>query len=160
MIKLPSPGLYRTTKPYPGMEEQFPANVLVYVGQKPEGATFVVRPGANRKNRWFWGEPVTILRSVSWGESLKALRPQGFYILPEDLDLGSGGRWLKGAIVQLGYNQEGRGIIFVAEDHEGEERNLLVFSDKGMMIEDGLMDRLTWAPILPVRKGESSSEPT
>lgn len=160
MIKLPDPGLYRTTKPYPGMENEFPANALVYVGRKPEGATFVVKPGANRRNRWFWGDPVTILRSVSWGESLKALRPQGFYTLPEDLDLGGGGRWLKGAIVQLGYNQEGRGIIFVGEDHEGEERNILAFSDKGMMIDDSLLERLTWAPILPVQKGESALEPT
>jgi hypothetical protein len=91
---------------------------------------------------------------VSWGESLKPLKAQGFYTLPEDLDLGGGGRWLKGAIVQLGYNQEGRGILFVGEDHDDEERNILVFSDKGLLIEDGLMDRLVWAPILPVKKGE------
>ena len=160
MIKLPSPGLYRTTKAYPGMESQFPANALVYVGQKPEGTTFVVRPGANRKNRWFWGEPVTVLRSVSWGESLKELRPQGFYTLPEDIDMGGGGRWLKGAIVQLGYNEEGKGILFVGEDHEGEERNMLVFSDRGIMIEDRMLERLIWAPILPVKKGEAAVEPT
>jgi hypothetical protein len=160
MIKLPSPGLYRTTKPYPGMEDQFPANALVYVGQKPEGATFVVRPGANRRNRWFWGEPVTVLRSVSWGDSLKALRPQGFYTLPQDIDLGGGGRWLKGAIVQLGYNQEGRPIIFVAQDVDGEDRNILEFSDKGMLIDDAMMDRLAWAPILPLKKGEGVFEPT
>ncbi|MBK8258961.1 MAG: hypothetical protein IPK82_40665 [Polyangiaceae bacterium] len=154
MIKLPSPGLYRTTKPYPGMEEQFPANCLVYVGQKPEGATFVVRPGSNRRNRWFWGEPVTILRSVSWGESLKPLRAQGFYTLPEDIDLGGGGKWLKNAIVQLGYNTEGRAILFVGEDHESEERNILVFSEQGILIDDKMMDRLNWAPILPVKRAD------
>lgn len=160
MIKLPSPGLYRTTKPYPGMEDQFPAGVLVYVGQKPEGATFVVRPGSNRRNRWFWGEPVTILRSVSWGESLKALRPQGFYTLPDDLNLDGGGRWVKGAIVQLGYNQDGRAILFVAEDHEGEDRNVLVFSDRGLMIDDNLLERLIWAPILPVSKSAAANQST
>lgn len=160
MIKLPSPGLYRTTKAYPGMEDQFPANVLVYVGQKPEGATFVVKPGSNRRNRWFWGEPVTILRSVSWGESLKALRPQGFYTLPEDITMDGGGRWLKNAIVQLGYNEEGRGILFVAEDHDAEERNVLSFSSMGMMIDDKMLDRLIWAPILPVKKGEGADQPT
>ncbi len=157
MIKLPEPGLYRTTKPYPGMENEFPANTLVYVGQKPEGATFVVKPGANRRNRWFWGDPVTILRSVSWGDSLKPLRAQGFYTLPEDIDLGGGGRWVKGAIVQLGYNTEGRAILFVGEDHEDEERNVLVFSDKGILIEDSVMDRLIWAPILPLRKGQAAA---
>lgn len=160
MIKLPSPGLYRTTKAYPGMEDQFPAGVLVYVGQKPEGATFVVRPGSNRRNRWFWGEPVTILRSVSWGESLKPLRPQGFYTLPEDIQMEGGGRWLKNAIVQLGYNEEGRAILFVAEDHDGEERNILSFSNMGMLIDDKMLDRLVWAPILPVKDGEGASQPT
>ncbi len=160
MMKLPSPGLYRTTKAYPGKEEEFPADTLVYVGQKAEGATFVVKPGSNRRNRWFWGEPVTILRSVSWGDSLKALRPQGFYTLPDDIDLGGGGRWLKGAIVQLGYNQEGRAILFVGEDHEGGEANILVFSDKGIMIDDKMLDRLIWAPILPVKKEDSAVEPT
>ncbi len=160
MIKLPQPGLYRTTKAYPGMEEQFPANALVYVGQKPEGATFVVRPGANRRNRWFWGEPTTILRSVSWGDSLKPLRAQGFYTLPDDIDLGGGGRWIKGAVVQLGYNGEGRAILFVGEDHEEEERNILVFSDKGVLIDDAMMERLIWAPILPIKKGESSFDPS
>lgn len=151
-IKLPDPGLYRTTKAYPGQEASFPAGVLVYVGQKPDGSAFVVRPGANRRNRWFWGEPVTVLRSLSWAETLKPLRQQGFYTLPEDIELGGGGRWLRNAIVQLGYNGEGKAIIFVAEDHEGEERNVLVFSDKGMLIDDDMLDRLEWAPILPVKK--------
>jgi hypothetical protein len=151
-IKLPDPGLYRTTKAYPGQEAGFPAGVLVYVGQKPDGSAFVVRPGANRRNRWFWGEPVTVLRSLSWAETLKPLRQQGFYTLPEDIELGGGGRWLRNAIVQLGYNGEGKAILFVAEDHEGEERNVLAFSDKGMLIDDDMLDRLEWAPILPVKK--------
>jgi len=150
-MKLPEPGLYRTTKPYPG-QDGIPAGVLVYVGQKPDGSTFVVRPGSNRRNRWFWGEPVTALRSLSWAETLKPLRQQGFYTLPEDIDLGSGGRWVRNAIVQLGYNGEGKGILFVGEDREGEERNVLEFSDKGISIDDSMLERLVWAPILPVKK--------
>lgn len=152
MLKVPDPGLYRTTKPYPGQESGIPAGVLVYVGQKSDGTAFVVRPGSNRRNRWFWGEPVITLRSLSWAETLRPLRPQGFYTLPQDLEFQGGGRWLKNAIVQLGYNGEGKAIVFVGEDHEGEERNVLVFSDKGMMIDDDVLDRLEWAPILPVKK--------
>lgn len=156
MIETPDPGLYRTTQPYPGHEDQIPANVLVYVGSPANGGlNFVVRPGNNRKNQWFWGEPTIPIRAASWGKTLKALPPEGFYILPNDLDLGEGGRWVKNAIVQLGYNGEGRGILFVGERHETEDRNLLVFSDKGVVIDDGLLSRLTWAAILPVNAANS-----
>jgi len=152
-MKMPDPGLYRTTKPYPDHEEDIPEGVLVFVGVKPNGGLpFVVRPGANRLNRWFWGEPTIPLRAVNWAESLVQLPPEGFYILPDELNFEGGGRWLKGAIIQLGYNGEGRGIIFIAEQHAAEERNVLIFSDKGRAIEDTLLHRLQWAPILPVDK--------
>ena len=151
MIDLPDPGLYRTTQPYPGHEDTFPAGVLVYLGQPQNGGVkFVVRPGQNRHNRWFWGEPTTPLRSPTWAKTLKSLPPEGFYTLPEAIEFDGGGRWLKNAIVQLGYNEQGQGIIFVAEQREGEETNALFFSDRGMMVDDTMLDRLLWAPILPI----------
>ena len=151
MLDLPDPGLYRTTQPMPGHEEAFPAGVLVYVGQPQNGGVkFVVRPGQNRNNRWFWGDPTTLLRSPSWAKTLRALPSEGFYTLPEAVEFEGGGKWLKNAIVQLGYNEEGRGIIFVGEQREAESTNALYFSDKGMVVQDSLMERLTWAPILPV----------
>ena len=67
MLELPDPGLYRTTQPLPGNEAAFPAGVLVYVGQPSNGGVkFVVRPADNRRNRWFWRDPTTPLRSASW----------------------------------------------------------------------------------------------
>ncbi|MCA9598104.1 MAG: hypothetical protein KC776_32555 [Myxococcales bacterium] len=151
MIDLPDPGLYRTTQPYPGHEEAFPAGVLVYLGQPQNGGVkFVVRPGQNRNNRWFWGEPTTPLRSPTWAKTLKSLPPEGFYTLPDAIEFDGGGRWLKNAIVQLGYNEQGQGIIFVAEQREGDDHNALFFSDRGMMVDDAMLDRLIWAPILPV----------
>jgi len=151
MLDLPDPGLYRTTEPYPGHEADFPANVLVYVGQPANGGVkFVVRPRENRNNRWFWGEPTTPLRSPTWARTLKQLPPEGFYTLPQDVSFEGGGRWLKNAIVQLGYNGDGRGILFVGEQREGEAQNALFFSDRGMAIDDDLLTRITWAPILPV----------
>ena len=155
-MNLPEPGLYRTTQPYPGKEDQIPAGVLVYVGQNKDGVTFVVRPGQNRRNRWFWGEPTVPLRSTTWGATLKALPSQGWYTLPEELNLGEGGVWRKNAIVQLGYNGDGKGIIFVAEDHEGETRNVLEFSDKGVMVEDSLLFRLQWAATIPVTAADKT----
>jgi hypothetical protein len=156
MLDLPDPGLYRTTQPFPGHEDAFPSGVLVYVGQPQNGGVkFVVRPGSNRRNRWFWGEPTTPLRSPSWAKTLKRLPSEGFYTLPDAIELDGGGRWLKNAIVQLGYNEKGQGILFVGEWHEDKQENALVFSDRGMLIDDNMLARLTWAPILPVRGSTS-----
>ncbi len=159
MIKMPDPGLYRTTRPYPGHEEEIPADTLVFVGVNSNGGMpFVVRPQANRNNRWFWSEPTIAVRALNWAESLARLPPEGFYNLPETLEFDSGGRWVKNAIVQLGYNAKGKGIIFVAEQHEDEERNVLVFSDQGRVIDDGLLNRLQWAAILPVSSEKKDGE--
>ncbi len=136
----------------PGHEDAFPAGALVYLGQPSNGGVkFVVRPADNRRNRWFWREPITPLRSPSWAKTLKALPSEGFYVLPEALEFEGGGRWLKNAIVQLGYNESGVGILFVGEWNEEAEENVLRFSDRGLLIDDALLARLQWAPILPVR---------
>ena len=158
MINLPDPGLYRTTNGYPGHEVEIPPKALVYVGRNTEtGVTFVVRPGQNRLNRWYWGEPTIPLRSTTWGSTLVSLPPEGFYTLPETLTSADGGSWLKGAIVQLGYNREGEGIVFVGERHDAEVRNLLLFSESGWKISDDLLFKLVWAPILPVRNPAEGS---
>lgn len=151
MLDLPDAGLYRTTQPLPGHEDAFPAGVLVYVGQSDSGVKFVVRPADNRRNRWFWRDPTTPLRSPTWAKTLKALPSEGFYTLPEAISFDGGGRWLKNAIVELGYNEKGQGILFVGEWKEDGTDNVLTFSDRGLLIEDALLSRLTWAPILPVR---------
>jgi hypothetical protein len=151
MLDLPDPGLYRTTQALPGHENEIPEDALVYVGQANNGGgKFVVRPGDNRRNRWFWGEPTIPLRSPTWAKTLRRLPSEGFYTLPEAIDIEGGGRWLKNAVVELGYNGKGQGIIFVAEWQEKGEHNALTFSSKGLPIGDELLDRLIWAPILPV----------
>ncbi len=150
-MKMPDPGLYRTTKAYPGHEDAVPADALVYIGTKDGGSLpFVVVPGRNTNNRWFWGEPTVPLRAMGWTSGLIKLPPEGFYTLPKEIAFEGGGRWLKNAVVQLGYNAEGRGIIFVGEQHQSEEKNILIFSDKGRLIDDDLLNKLVWAPILPV----------
>ncbi len=154
-MKLPEPGLYRTRKPYPGHEETIPEGVLVYVGVPSNGGLpFVVRPGSNRNNRWFWGDPTIPLRAQSWADGLMKLPSEGFYTLPREIAFDAGGKWLQNAVVQLGYNGEGRGILFVAEQHESEERNILTFSERGRICEDDLLFKLKWAPILPVAKAD------
>jgi hypothetical protein len=151
MLELPDNGLYRTTQPMPGHEETFPTDALVFVGTSANGGgKFVVRPGSNRRNRWFWGDPTTPLRSPTWARTLKQLPAEGFYTLPETLEFEGGGRWLKNALVELGYNEQGRGIIFVGQWKEDGTENVLHFSQRGMVVNDSLLSRLTWAPILPV----------
>ena len=71
-------------------------------------------------------------------------------LVSQQESIDGGGRWLQNAVVQLGYNGSGQGIIFVAEQRESVDDNVLFFSDKGMNVADDLLDRLTWAPILPV----------
>jgi hypothetical protein len=157
MLDLPDPGLYRTTQPLPGHEQEFPAGVLIYLGQSQNGGSkFVVRPAQNRNNRWYWGEPTTPLRSPSWAKTLRRLPSEGFYTLPRTLELEGGGRWLEHAIVQLGYNAEGRGIVFIAERRDEEDANALFFSDQGLSVDDTVLEQLVWAPILPVRAQQQS----
>lgn len=152
MIQLPKPGLYRTTQPYPGLEDQLPAATLVYVGQRPdEELPFVVRPGQNFRNEWYWSEPTLTLRSPTWAKTLVALPAEGFYVLPVDFAPAEGIRWPRNAIVQLGYNARGQGILFLAERHANEERNVLSFSERGVGVDDAFMRRLERAPVLLVR---------
>ena len=144
-------GLYRTTQAHPFDPQSIPSNSLVYVGDaRNGGGQFVVRPGRNVHNRWYWGEPVTPLTDPVWERTLKRLPPEGFYTLPEDLRVGESGVWRQNAIIQLGYNPQGEGIIFVGERHEGLEVNALFFAERGVLIPDELLYRLNWAPILPV----------
>ena len=153
------PGLYRSTRPYPGREEELPADALLYVGRPNNGGfPFVVRPHRNRNNRWFWREPTFPLDDPAWAKTLFALRNEGFYTLPRTLKLDGGGRWIENAIVQLGYNRRGRPILFVGEHHDREPRNVLVFSDRGVSIDDTLLAELRWAPILPVKDKEKPDE--
>ena len=157
MLDLPDAGLYRTTQPMPGHEDAFPAGVLVYVGQPSNGGVkFVVRPADNRRNRWFWRDPTTPLRSPTWAKTLKVLPSEGFYTLPDAVNFDGGGKWLKNAIVELGYNEKGQGILFVGEWKDDGTENILSFSDRGLVIEDSLLSRLIWAPILPVKAQATS----
>lgn len=148
----PERGLYRTTAARPASPDTVPAESLVYLGRK-DGAPFVVRPHLNERNRWFWREPVQLLAGEAdeaWAATLIALPTEGYYTLPRTLDFDGGGRWLENAIVQLGYDLQGKGIIFVAERRDSWEENGLFFSDRGRGIDDTLLRELRWAPILPV----------
>ena len=148
-MAIPSNGLYRTRTAHPLAPEQIPAERLVYVGRRDD-SPFVVVPHHNEHNRWFWRDPITPLTDEAWASTLMRLPSEGFYTLPRALQLDGGGRWLENAIVQLGYDRTGTGIIFVGERWQNSEQNALYFSDRGHRIDDELLLELRWAPILPV----------
>ena len=159
----PSEGLHRCAQAHPSYPDRLPASSLIYVGKR-EGVHFAVCPNQNVHNQWYWREPVTPLpaddaKAIAWVRTLTKLPSEGFYTLPETLTFEGGGRWLKGAIVQLGYSSEGKGILFVAERRSPAQTNALFFSTKGKLIQDELLWRLRWAPILPVVDGESKRGP-
>jgi len=41
--------------------------------------------------------------------------------------------------------------------NEEAEENVLRFSDRGLLIDDALLARLQWAPILPVRAAAAAN---
>src|SRR6478736_5505114 len=121
-------------------------------GTRPRSPRASSSTWARRTARNSWGDRTTPLRSPTWAKTLRRLPAEGYYVLPEELKFEGGGRWLKNAIVQLGYSAEGKGIVFVAEQRDTATDNAIYFSDRGMVVDDAVLDRLNWAPILPIRQ--------
>lgn len=129
---LPPCGLYRTTKPLPEHETEFPAGVLVYFhNHSDSGLPVVTAPDHNVMNRWHFHGPGTPFRGLSWADSLVKLPTEGFYTLRKGLTF-EGGEWPKGTLVQLGYTRSGDPILFIAQIRAQLDENDLFFSDKGV----------------------------
>lgn len=131
---LPSCGLYRTTKPLAGHEEQFPAGLLVYFhNHSDSGLPQVLSPDHNVHNRWHFHGPGVEFRGLSWADSLVKVPLEGFYLLKRELSF-DGGTWPKGALVQLGYTRNGDPILFIGQVRTKLDENDLWFSDRGVGI--------------------------
>ena len=131
---LPSCGLYRTTKPLAGHEEQFPAGLLVYFhNHSDSGLPQVLAPDHNVHNRWHFHGPGVEFRGLSWADSLVKVPLEGFYLLKKELSF-DGGTWPKGALGQLGYTRNGEAILFIGQVRTKLDENDLWFSDRGVGI--------------------------
>jgi hypothetical protein len=131
---LPACGLYRTTKPLPEHEAEFPVGSLVYFhNHSDSGLPVVIAPDHNVMNEWHFHGAGTPFRGLSWADSLVKLPEQGYYTLRKQLDF-EGGSWPKGALVQLGYNKTGEAILFIAQKRAQRSDNSLWFSEGGMML--------------------------
>ena len=131
---LPSCGLYRTTKPLPEHEAEFPAGALVYFhNHSDSGLPVVVAPDHNIMNEWHFHGAGTPFRGLSWADSLVKMPDQGFYSLRKQLDF-EGGSWPKGTLVQLGYTREGEALLFIAQKRAQRADNSLWFAEGGVRL--------------------------
>jgi hypothetical protein len=141
---LPDCGLYRTTKPLPGHEEQVPAGILVYFhNHSDSGLPTVLTPDHNVLNRWHFHGPAIEFRGLQWASTLVKMPEEGFFTLKRELSF-DGGTWPRNALVQLGYTRAGDPILFMARVRARLEENDLFFSDKGLKItrdQLSLLDR-------------------
>ena len=131
---LPDCGLFRTTKPLPGHEDEVPAGILVYFhNHSDSGLPVVVAPEHNVHNRWHFHGAGIPFRGLSWADSMVKLPTEGFYMLRRAHSF-DGGEWPKGALVQLGYTRQGDPILFIAQARAQLEENDLFFSNSGVGI--------------------------
>jgi hypothetical protein len=144
---LPDCGLYRTTKALPGNEERVPAGTLVYFhNHSDSGLPQVLAPDHNVHNRWHFHGPAIEFRGLSWADSLQKVPDEGFFTLRKELSF-DGGKWPKGALVQLGYTKAGEAILFIARVRSRLDENDLFFSDKGVPVKADQLSILERAQI-------------
>lgn len=139
------PGIYRTTKYLPGHEAQVGPDQIVLVRTDAQFApASVLLPSSNVHNQWRFSMPgIRVPESASdWASSLVRLPHEGFYRLNEEMDFGEGGKWLVGAILQLGYNRRGEPLLFIARRRTPLAENDLFFSKQGIKVDDSFFRRL------------------
>ena len=131
------PGIYKTTKYLPGYEAQVVPNRLVLIRTDGDFApASVLLPVMNENNQWRFQMPGMKIpaTSLNWAESLENIPHEGFYRLLDEFTFGDQGRWLKNAIIQLGYTREADPILFIAQRRSPLVSNDLWFSDKGVKV--------------------------
>lgn len=132
-VQLPRCGLYRTTRK---LDDDVPPGVLVNFHNHSDTNVPVIHlPLFNTFNRWEWEKNGRPIRELSYVETLRALQPEGYYLLTREIRFGKV-KWPARSLVQLGYNREGEPLIFLAQRrfHLGE--NTLFFADKGVPLDD------------------------
>lgn len=138
-------GIYKTTQYLPGNEGEIGPDQLILVRTDGEFApASALKPIRNVHNQWRFAMPgVKIpVTAVEWGKTLKRLKPEGFYRLTKEFTFGEGGKWVEGAIVQLGYTDQGDAILFIAQRRSPLTDNELWFSDRGIKVEDDMVESL------------------
>jgi hypothetical protein len=155
---LPECGLYRTTKPLPGNENECPAGLLVYFhNHSDSGLPEVIVPDHNIHNRWHFHGPGIQFRAPSWAESLTKMPNQGFYSLRKELAF-DGGSWPKGALVQLGYTRIGEPILFIAQQRGQMAENDLFFAESGVKVGNDKLAQLEPLTVFIEQGGHAAAD--
>lgn len=130
---LPPCGVYRTSGPLPGREDEVDVGVLIYFHNHSEqGPPLVLLPRKNHNNRWTFGERGWLAEDPDWVANLVPLKAQGFYVVgKEHLHLSREEIIPEGTLVQLGYNRKGDTILFPARF----EGNSIHFPERGYRFE-------------------------
>jgi len=140
-----APGIYKTTKYLPGHEATVSPGLLVLIRTDGEFApASVLLSAQNIHNQWRFAIPGVKVpyASFEWGSTLVKLPHEGFYRLTTELTFGEGGRWVKNAVVQLGYTRTADPIVFIAQRRNPLVSNDLFFSDKGIKLEVSQLETL------------------
>ena len=139
MSELPPCGIYRTTTALSGKEEWVRENILVYFhNHSQQGPPLLLLPSNNVSNRWEFHDKGYLVRDESFPGTLEALRPEGFYVLTEDIFLSPTELIPSGSLCQLGFNRAAEPIIFVAE-FEGSS---IHFPDSGLKCTTDIFDMI------------------
>ena len=145
MSDFPEPGIYKTTKYLPSHEADVGPDQLVLIRTDGEFApASVLSPVRNENNQWQFQMPGIKLpaASLKWSDTLVKVPREGFYRLLEEFTFGESGRWVKNAIVQLGYTRNAEPILFIAQRRNPLTSNDLWFSDRGVKVDTDIFDKL------------------
>ena len=153
---LPPCGLYKTGMALTSDPASVPAGRLVmFHNHSDKDMPFVQLPRENVNNTWDFN-PIGpgIGDDEAFIGSLQPLKPQGVYVLSQDIATGSASL-PAGTLVQLGYNRDGDPILFTGYWHEGR----IAFPSKGYRFEDpGILDNLQTAFLASQPKEEEPPE--
>lgn len=129
---LPPCGLYRTTRAFPGHEEELPIGRLVsFHNHSDQDQPIVLLPASNAHNKWAFHQHGYLVDDPSYLDTLEPLLKEGFYMLRSHVHVGDKVIG-EGTLVQLGYNPQAEPIIFVGERKE----NAIRFPDRGWRFEE------------------------
>lgn len=139
MTNLPPCGLYQTQEALPGKEEWVRENLLVYFhNHSQQELPLLLLPSTNHANQWSFHNKGYLIRETEYIKSLKALTPEGYYILNETIYLSHEEMIPEGTLVQLGYNRTGDPILFLADFGESN----INFPSSGLKCTPDIFDLL------------------
>ena len=133
---LPPCGLYRTTKPIGSLE----AGRLVYFHNHGDPGPGVYQPASWKGNRAQFNENGTTVPAGFDYKSLRPLPPEGFYRVTKPFHCCEKKcvQYETDAFVQLGYNGNGKAIVFVPE----LGGTAIDIPDRGTFVDDDALKNL------------------